>query len=147
MRHRHFADTIHPTIIFQRLGVCNRHKRTARIRGNLDDLASVTLAVLLLALKIETNLNRSKLAHLQLSCGDTLILHFISAFATKKNSENRAVIFSPLPYCHTIWHKICWGLPFWQILRDFCHFGRLPLLPFWQVLTAQFGWYNHPFGG
>jgi hypothetical protein len=38
-------------------------------------MASVMLAVQLLTLKIETNLNRSELAHLQLSCGDALILH------------------------------------------------------------------------
>ena len=118
--HGHFAHTIHPTIIFQTIGESNRDQRTAGVCCDLDNLASVTLAVILLTLKIVSNLNRSELAHLQLSCGDTLILHFISALSTKKNRKNLRKIFF-------VWHDICCchiGRAFGTRFAVACHFGR-----------------------
>jgi hypothetical protein len=45
----------------------NRDQRTARVCGNLYDMASVLLAIVLLTLETETNLNRSELGHLLFS--------------------------------------------------------------------------------
>ena len=81
--HAHFAHTIHP-ITVEAFGKPNRDQCTASVCGNLDDLTRIRLAVVLLTLETETNLNRSKLSHLHLSSCDTLIIHYISANARKK---------------------------------------------------------------
>jgi hypothetical protein len=85
--HGHLAHTIHATIIFQTIGKPNRYQRTLGICCDLDNLTGIPLAVVLLAVKIVSNLNRSELVHLQLSLGDTLILHYVSSIARKKNRK------------------------------------------------------------
>jgi hypothetical protein len=64
--HAHLTHTIH-TIIFQTIGKSNRDQRTLSIRCDLDNLTGVTLAVILFAVKIVSNLNRSNLTHFHLS--------------------------------------------------------------------------------
>ena len=70
--HAHLAHAIHP-ITVEAFGEPNRDQRTLSIRGNLDDLTGIRLAVILLTLKIVSNLNRSELAHFLSPC-DTLII-------------------------------------------------------------------------
>jgi hypothetical protein len=57
---------------------------------------------------------------------DALIIHIISSIARKKIRKNPLVKTSSLSYWHTIWHKICCRLPFWQKPPPFCHFGSYP---------------------
>ena len=54
-------------------------------------------------------------------------------------------IFSPMPYWHTVWHKICCWLPFWQAARASCHFGSLSaILAFGTGFASTIN--PHPWG-
>jgi hypothetical protein len=64
--HRHLAHAIHP-ITFEAFGKPNRDQCTASVCGNLDDLTRIRLAVVLLTLETETNLDASELGHLLFS--------------------------------------------------------------------------------
>jgi hypothetical protein len=81
-------------------------------------MASVLLAIVLLTLETETNLNRSKLSHLHLSSCDTLIIHYISANARKKNRKKKrffGMLFGTGFAVPAILAEIAGFLPFWQL--------------------------------
>jgi len=81
-------------------------------------MASVLLAIVLLTLETETNLNRSKLSHLHLSSCDTLIIHYISANARKKNRKKKrffGMLFGTGFAVPAILAETAAFLPFWQL--------------------------------
>jgi hypothetical protein len=131
--HRHLTHTIH-TIIFETIRVSNRDQCTASVCGNLHNLTGIPLAVILLTIETETNLDASELGHFFLSWVLSISALYTPHFRVQvrivlgKRFFVRANIMPNIFY--RVWHRIC----------SACHFGRNRGLS--AILAV-----NPPYGG
>jgi hypothetical protein len=139
--HGHLSHAIQP-ITVESFGEPNRDQRTASIRRNLDDLTRIRLAVVLLTLETETNLDASELGHLLFLLGSFYIgilpnknervnLQYRKVRVSKYHAKKNISFAAQDLLCAILADSLAQDLqclPFWQKPRPFCHFGSQPPL-------------------